>query len=216
MVPRSSEDHQSPPALRTLSPVVLIVAADEVHALQTKPDFEKDIHVFADTEALKALQAIAQDRPRMVVLGRAFVGTDRGAALINSIRTDHALADCQIRVLAQASDYLHLVSRRAEAGLAPDTAMPGEPLPPDYLGTRLARRWRMRPDLTALVNGEPAALVDLSQTGAQVTVPLTVRLKERIRLSLMDSEGSLRFAASEPYRDRRRASYVSQATAACS
>ena len=178
----------------TLSPVVLIVAADEVHALKTEPGFEKDILVFADTDSHKALDAITRGRPRVVVLGRQFVNTARGAALINSIKTDHNLASCQIRVLVQASDYLHLLSRRAEAGLAPGTAVPGEPLPPDYLGTRLAQRWRMRDDLEASLNGEPSTLVDLSAAGAQITVALAVALKERVRLSLVDSEQSLRIA----------------------
>ena len=179
-----------------LSPVVLIVAADEVHTLKAEPGFEKDILVFADTDAVKALQAITRGRPHMVVLGRAFVGTDRGAALINSIKTDDTLANCQIRVLAQASDYLRLVARRAEARLAPETTVPGEPLLPDYLSTRLARRWRMPADLEPLLNGKPASLIDLSQTGAQVTVALAVRLKERVLLSLVDSEQHLRITAS--------------------
>ena len=180
----------------TLSPIILIVAAEEAKALKTEPGFEQDIRVFADTEAFKALEAIARARPRVVVLGRAFVGTARGAELINAIRADHALANCQIRVLGQASDYLHLASRRAEAGLAPGTAVPGEPLPPDYLGTRLARRWEMRADLEARLNGEPATLVDLSETGAQVTVPVAVRPKERVRLALVDSEQRLHIAGS--------------------
>ena len=172
----------------TLSPVVLIVAADEVHALKTEPSFEKDILVFADTDSHKALDAITHGRPRVIALGREFVGTARGAALINSIKTDQTLANCQIRVLAQASDYLHLLSRRAEAGLAPGTAVPGEPLPSDYLGTRVVQRWGMRDDLEASLNGEPTTLVDLSTAGAQVTVTLAVQLKERVRLSLVDSD----------------------------
>ena len=162
--------------------VVLIVAAEEVEVLKTEPGLDKDILVFPDSEAIKALQVITRERPQLVVLGRDFTDTERGAALVNTIRTDHALANCQIRVLAQASDYTHLVTRRAEAGLAPDTAVPGEPLPPDYLGTRETRRFGLDGEVEALVDGEPTTLVDLSQTGARVVGPTALRPHQRVRV----------------------------------
>ena len=178
------------------SSVVLIVAEDEVQAVKNAPGFEKDIRVFADTDAIKALQLITRDRPRVVVLGRAFTDTDRGAALVNAIRTDHALVNTQIRVLGQSSDYLHLISRRAEAGLAPGTAVPGEPLPADYLGTRKARRFRMDAAVEVRLHGKPTTLVDLSATGAHVVGLITLRPHQRVRLSLVDSEQDLNIAAS--------------------
>ena len=82
--------------------VVLIVAENEVQAVKSEPGFETDIRVFADTDAIKAQQLITRDRPRLVVLGQAFIDTERGAALVNAISTDQTLADTQIRVLAQA------------------------------------------------------------------------------------------------------------------
>ena len=97
----------------SVASVVLIVAENEAQAVKSEPGFETDIRVFADTDAIKARQLITRDRPRLVVLGRAFVDTVRGAALVNAIRTDQTLPDTQIRVLAQVSDYLDLVSERA-------------------------------------------------------------------------------------------------------
>ncbi len=176
--------------------VVLIVAEDEVQVVKSEPGFERDIRVFADTDAIKALQLITRDRPRLVVLGRAFINSDRGAALVNAIGTDHALADTQIRVLRQASDYLRLVSQRAEAGLTPGTAVPGEPLPDDYLGTRRARRFRMDAGVEVRLAGTPITLVELSRTGALVVGPIALRPHQRIVLSLATSELDLNIAAS--------------------
>ncbi len=180
----------------SVASVALIVAEDEVQAVKSEPGFETDIRVFADTDAIKALQLITRDRPRLVVLGRAFTASGRGAALVNAIRTDQTLADTQIRVLGQAGDYVYLVSRRAEAGLAPGTAVPGEPLPPDYLGRRRARRFRMDAAMRVRLGGTPITLVDLSRTGAYVVGPIALRPHQRVLVSLADSEQDLKITAS--------------------
>ena len=176
--------------------VVLIVAEGEVRAMTSEPGFETDIHVFADTDAIKALQLITRDRPRLVVLGRAFTDSKRGAALVNAISTDPTLADTQIRVLGQASNHLHLVSQRAAAGVAPGTAVPGEPLPADYLGPRQARRFRMDAGLEVRFGDTSATLVDLSQTGAHVVGPIALRPHQRVLFSLVDDEQNLNITAS--------------------
>ena len=179
-----------------VSSVVLIVAANEVEVLKTESGFDKDVRVFADADAIKALQLITRDRPRLVVLGRAFTETDRGAGLVNTVTTHPDLAHCQIRVLGQASDYLRLVSRRAEAGLAPGTAVPGEPLPPDYLGSRQARRFGLDSVVEVQLNGQRTTLVDLSRTGARVVGPSPLHPYQRVRVSLVDSTQTLTIAAS--------------------
>ena len=167
-----------------------------MQAVKSVPGFETDIRVFADTDAIKALQLITGDRPWLVVLGRAFTETERGLALVNAIRTDQTLTDTQIRVLGQTSDYLGLVSRRAEAGLAPGTAVPGEALPADYLGPRQARRFRMDAGLEVRFGDTSATLVDLSQTGAHVVGPTALRPRQRVLFSLVDNEQNLNITAS--------------------
>ena len=112
------------------------------------------------------------------------------------ISTDQTLADTQIRVLGQASDYLRLVSRRAEAGLESGTAVPGAPSPPDYLGTRQARRFKMDAGVEVRLGGTPITLADLSRTGAYVVGPIALRPHQRIVLSLATSELDLNIAAS--------------------
>ena len=123
------------PTTAEQAPTILIVAEDEVQTVKSEPGVETHIRVFADTDALRALQCISRDRPRVVMLGRAFVDSPRGAALVNAIRSDRTLANTQIRVISRASDYVGLV-RRTEPQAALDDAKPGEPLPADFLGTR--------------------------------------------------------------------------------
>ena len=168
------------PTTAAQAPTILIVAEDEVQTVKSEPGFMKNIRVFADTDAIRALQCISRDRPRVVVLGRAFVDSSRGAGLVNAIKTDRTLANTQIRVISRASDYLCLV-RRTGPQAASDDAMPGEPLPADYLGTRRTRRYKLRPGVEVRVDGHPTTLVDLSGTGARLAGSTVLRMKQQVR-----------------------------------
>ncbi len=195
------------------SPVVLIARAEEVPQLKNQSAFQGDILVFADSESLRALETITQSRPPLVVLSRGFATTSRGAMVVDRIKTDPALSHCQIRVLSQATDYVRLLSHRAEAGLAPATAVPGDPLSPDSCGTREGHRVTMRPGVEVRFNGGVATLVDMSPSGAQVLVSTLLRLNQRVCLRLADDQVVLRIAASvewatfEPSRGNRTAQY---------
>ena len=176
-------------------PVIVVAAAEAVPALNELPGVGRHILVFAEADALRALEAVAEHRPNLVVLQREFLATPRCASLIARIRTDSALSHAQIRVLADVNEYIHLVSRRAQAGLEPDTAMPGEPLPADYDGGRTTRRFRMRPDVEVRLDGYATTLVNLSRTGAQLLVPKALRLNQQVRVSIEDEEEIFRLRA---------------------
>ena len=176
--------------------VALIVPANVVESLKTSPSVGPDIRVFTEADGTVALETIARERPRVVVLGRAFVDTERGESLVDAIRTHPALAVTQVRVLAQATDYLLLISRRADSRAVSGSAV-SEPSPDlDGVGTRQARRWRMLVEFEARLDGRPATLVDLSQTGAKVIGSDAVRLNQRVSLSLADDTQSLQMTAS--------------------
>ena len=100
---------------------------------------------------------------------------------MNAIKTDRTLANTQIRVISQASSYVDLVLR-TDLQAASDDALPGEPLPTDYLGTRGARRYRLRPGVEVLVDGHLTTLVEVSRTGAHLVGSAVLRLKQRVRL----------------------------------
>ena len=136
------------------SPIVLVTAGVDASGLQAHPVFGTDLLVFAESEALAALNAITEHRPRLVVLAEAFVQTPRGAALINRVQSDPSLSDAEIRVVSDASDYPHLVARHAEPGLA-QTALPGQPLAPDYRGTRRVPRFTVGPGVAVQLDRTP-------------------------------------------------------------
>ena len=194
-------------------PVVLIVAADAIPALRAQPGFEHDILAFADFDALQALDAIVRRRPSLVVLGREFVGTPRGAELVARVRADPDLSHAQIRILTDVRAYADLVAQRLKAGLPAATAVPGELLAAEFDGTRRARRVRIQAEVEAQVDGMLGTLVDLSPTGAQVVGLKVVRPFQRVKVSIKDNFGLVRCPADvvwvtfDPTRDGRPRGY---------
>ena len=194
-------------------PVVLIAAADAVPALRAQPGFQHDISVFADVDALQALDTIVRRRPLLVVLDREFVGTPRGAELIARVRADRDLSHAQIRVLTDVRAYADLVAQRLKAGLPSATAVAGELLPADFDGTRRARRVRIQAEVEAHVDGILGTLVDLSLTGAQVVGLKAVRPSQHVKVSIKDKLGLVRcfadvvWATFEPTSDTRARGY---------
>ncbi len=194
-------------------PVVLIAAADAVPALRAQPGFQQDILVFADVDALQAMDAIVRRQPLLVVLDRQFVGTPRGAELIARVRADPDLSHARIRVLADVRAYADLVAGRLKAGLPPATALPGELLPAEFDGTRRARRVRIQAEVEARVDDMLGTLVDLSPTGAQVVGLKAVRPFQHVKVSIRDKLGLVRCRADvvwvtfEPTSDTRARGY---------
>lgn len=191
---------------------IVIGAADLLDALKDRVKEEGEVILYADAEALRALDAINARRPRVVALERLFAATSRGAALINRIKADPALDGCEIRVIAHDSDYVRISHRPGEpTRIAPHTpppvahqpqavvleapsAAPAAPL--DFRGTRRAPRFKIRDKVDVLVDGNPAALIDLSSFGAQVLSPTVLRPNQRVRITLPDESGAVRFNAS--------------------
>src|SRR4029077_20299795 len=140
----------------------IIGAADTLPALKERiGDANGAVLVFSDLDAIDALNTIKTRRASLVVLERLFALTTRGAALINRIKTDPALKQSEIRVLAHNSDYTRVIAR---------VAPPSAPAL-DQRGTRRAARFVIAAKVTVEVDGKQAALVDLSSVGAQVVSP---------------------------------------------
>ena len=78
---------------------VLVAAPECLPALQEQGDFG-DALAFSDADALKALEAITRDRPKVIALETQFAATSRGAALIKRIKADPKLRKCEIRVVS--------------------------------------------------------------------------------------------------------------------
>ena len=76
--------------LTAVPDTVLVAAPEHLPALQEQGDFG-DALAFSDADALKALEAITRDRPKVIALETQFAATSRGAALIKRIKADPKL-----------------------------------------------------------------------------------------------------------------------------
>jgi len=162
---------------------VLIAARDLLEPLRQRLDVGGEVLTFADSEPLRALEAITERRPALVALERLFAASPRGAALINRIKADPILAEAEIVVLSHENNSSRTVHRRAASPVK---------APADQRGTRRAPRIRIRPGVEVMVDGNTAALVDMSAVGAQVLSIVWLRPNTRVRVSLAEASESLR------------------------
>lgn len=181
-------------------------------SLRERLSSEGDLLTFSDTEPIQALQAILDGRPRLIVLERLFAATPRGAALINRIKTDPQLAQSEVRVMSHTGDYMRQVARPAPAAApigagpaaaggsgvavasqpAPAGAPEEAPRPLDWQGTRRAPRFRMKAGVEIQLDGNPAAVVDVSTVGAQVVSGTILRPNQKVRVSIPQEDALLR------------------------
>ena len=176
---------------------VLIAAAEYLPALLDRIDMG-DAAAFSDADALRALDTIVRERPNVIAIERLFAASSRGNALINRIKADPSLAACEIRVLAHDSQVRPL-SRTVDS--PPPPAPPRAPsqvpvTPLDAKGTREAGRFSVMDDVEVLVDGNPATLVDVSITGAQVVSQSVLKPNQRVRMWLHDPQRPIRFTGS--------------------
>jgi hypothetical protein len=160
---------------------------------------------FSDADALKALEAITREKPRVIALEKLFAATSRGAALIKRIKADPALTGCEIKIVAH--DGKPLTPKKAKkdgtpAGAAPveevpvpapTVAAPAAPL--DQRGTRRAPRFAVAKGIEVMIDGNPAALINLSVVGAQVVSPTILKPNQRVRRTLPMPRGRFRVMA---------------------
>jgi hypothetical protein len=179
------------------SSIVLIGPSEALPALRERVDSGAELHTFTDQEALEALDHIIRTRPRIVALDSDFSATSRGTALINRIKDDPSLTDCEVRVVAHDSAVNRVTVRRASGTVAAAVVVVDEPKKPlDQRGTRRAPRIRIREGVEVLVDGNSAALVDLSAVGAQVLSPKMLKPNQRIRMALPEGKTAIRCTGS--------------------
>ena len=172
-------------------PDTVIVAAPEyLPALQEQGDFG-DALAFSDADALKALEAITRDRPKVIALEKQFAATSRGAALIKRIKADPKLRKCEIRVVSHEGESED-VEQPEPASQSVEAAPPAKL---DQRGTRRAPRVKIVDGVEVMIDGSPAVLIDLSVVGAQVVSPTILRPNQRVRMILPDEERPIRCVA---------------------
>jgi hypothetical protein len=187
---------------------VLIAAANLLDVLKrgAEAEHQHEIVAFTDADALRALDTITKRKPAVIALERMFASTPRGAALINRIKADPSLVESEIRVVSPDSDPTRISAKRpapapapAHGGGAATATAPTEVAPRaqplDHYGTRRAPRFKVAGAVDVLVDGNTAALVDLSTVGAQVLTPTVLKPNQRIRMALPEDNGAIRFNA---------------------
>jgi hypothetical protein len=176
------------------SRIVLIAPSDALPGLQDRLDPNAEIQTFTDSEALEALDHIIRTKPALIALQDDFSGTSRGTALINRIKDDPNLAGCEVRVLARDASQSRVAVKRG--GAAPGraaVAVEEKPKPAlDVKGTRRAPRIRIKDGVEVAVDGNPAALVDLSTVGAQVVSPTVLKPNQRVRVSIGEGKNAVK------------------------
>ena len=200
-----------------MADTVLIASPEHLSALKGHSSFA-DAKAFHDADALKALEAITKDKPKLIVLERTFAATSRGAALIKRIKADPALVKCEIKVVAHDGTPANQKKKKGDAGAsasspaatteadaateaAAEAAAKAAAAPPapttaplDQRGTRRAPRFNVASGIEVMIDGKPATLVNLSVVGAQVVSATILRPNQRVRM-ILSNERSLRFAA---------------------
>jgi hypothetical protein len=186
---------------------VLIAAPEHLPALKEHGGFA-DALAFSDGDALKALEAITREKPRVIALEKMFAATSRGAALIKRIKADPALIGCEIKIVAddgkpltgkKAKKDAPAVAAAAPAPVeeqpAPAVTISAPSAPLDQRGTRRAPRFVVAKGIEVMIDGNPAALINLSVVGAQVVSPTILKPNQRVRMTLQDRGGPIRVMA---------------------
>ena len=169
---------------------MLIGPVDALPGLQERLEPGADVHTFTESEAIEALDHIIKTKPVMIALDNDFSSTTRGTALVNRIRDDPGLAACEVRIIAHDSAMSRVAVTRGQAGGTAGAVGPKPAL--DGKGTRRAPRVRLKDGVEVAVDGNPAALVDLSTVGAQVVSPTVLKPNQRVRVIMGDGNAPVR------------------------
>jgi hypothetical protein len=164
------------------SRIILIGPPDSLPSLQERLDSSAEVQTFTDSEALEALDHIIRTRPAIVAMQDEFADTSRGQALISRIKDDVALVAVEVRVMAKDAQN-RVALKRGSGGAA--AAVAEKPKPAlDRKGTRRAARVPIKEGVDVAVDGNAAALVDLSTVGAQVVSPTVLKPNQRVRVTM--------------------------------
>jgi hypothetical protein len=168
--------------------LILIAAPELIPALRERVGEDEQVLTFADSEPLRALEAIHAQRPPVIALERLFAASPRGAALIARIKADRELDHSEIRILSHDTSYQRVSRRRHE--MPPPQVHPKPPARLDS-GTRQAPRFPMTETAPASVNDTPARLVDLSVLGVQLVGRDELRPRQPVSVGLGSGGGAI-------------------------
>ena len=178
---------------------VVIGAADSIHSLRQLLGADADIRVFSEGEPIKALEAILELQPDLIVLTSTFAASPRGVALLNRIHKDPDLVRSEVRIVLPGEVLAEPVRRSAAATLdevnVPHISAATDDSPPlDWRGTRRSLRTHVRPGMEIQLDGKPCTVVDLSPLGVQVLSASILKPNQRVRVIVPTGGLAMRFS----------------------
>jgi len=173
---------------------VLIARAELTPALRERLENDPNVIVFGSTETARALEVIAERRPCVVALERLFAETAGGTDFLASVRGMPHMIESELRLLQdEGTDVPVLLRRQHTASGRIAIATTSQVLA--VRDPRRAPRYSVVEGVTAVVNGEPAALVNVSVSGAQVLARDILRPTQHVRVALPDQNDEIRLRA---------------------
>jgi PilZ domain len=168
--------------------IVVIGPPDALDGLRDRLESGSDVQSFTDSEALEALDHVIRHKPRIIALDRGFATTSRGIALVNRIKDDPSLVECDVRVITR--EGREIIDSAAVPVVV--SAMRDVQTVLDEAGTRRTPRIEMKDGVEVLADGSPATLINLSVTGAMIVSRTVLKPNQRVRLVFGDGAAAVR------------------------
>ncbi len=185
------------------SSTVLIASEDLVARWSEVVTAPTDLIAVSDADPRGAIDIIARQRPRVVVVEQLFASTARGLAFVNDLRADPDLSDVDLRMLPEERAGTHSLRTATNGRALANMSTPLRRSP-----SRRVRRVRMQQGTEAVLDGSRVALVELSTAGAGVVSAQLLKPNQKVRISIEQNgdvhraEGTIAWSTAQPGPDR--------------
>lgn len=166
-----------------LATSIVIVRPEHLGSIKKRLSEADFVRVFSETEWLAVQDTVLARPPEVLIMQAAFAATSRGAKLVTALKARPRERGTAIRVFIE--DEVRAPRILSETRLAPIDALLATSRALDRVGTRQAARYPMN-QRHLIVNGDPADLIDLSVSGAQVLASVCLRPLKAARVVLLD------------------------------
>ena len=168
---------------------VVIVRPEHLVSIKKRLSEAEFVAVFSETEWLQVEDSILARPPEVLVMQSGFAATSRGATLVSALKNKPREHGTALRVFIEDEVKAPLIL--TETDLPPADALLETSRPLDRAGTRQAARYPMKRREVS-INGDPAQLIDLSVSGAQVQTQQRLRPLKVARVVIPTDSGEMK------------------------
>ncbi|HEX7280846.1 MAG TPA: PilZ domain-containing protein [Vicinamibacterales bacterium] len=162
---------------------IVIVRPEHLGSIKKRLSEADFVAVFSETEWLSVQDSVLARPPEVLIMQNAFAATSRGATLVSALKAKPREHGTALRVFIEDDVKAPMILAQADVPAIDALLETSRPL--DRAGTRQAARYPMN-RLRLTVNGDPAELIDLSISGAQVQAASRMRPLKVARVTLFD------------------------------